>query len=96
MDFLDEQYLNGLIQDYRDNIEIDDSILTDIKNLYIQALEENIYRYYIPKIYNRTRQLIKSVSVKIQNGEVIIYNDYKKTHYHSNVSQEEVSAYVTY
>lgn len=92
MDWLDEQ-----IQLIKNREK--ESIRIKIKELYQQALRETLYEAYTPqgkKHYDRTYQMLNNIDVKIENDDIIVYNNIENMNYQSVVDKRDVTALIPF
>jgi hypothetical protein len=93
MDAKDEAYFKKLVGSQVINIE---QVQKRCIELYRQAILENVYLYYNPKVYSPTDQLLNAISVKVDGNTILVYSDTSMMHYTSMVSGEPVQEFIPY
>lgn len=71
----DEEALEDFLSQTDDQIqEFSDDVINDLKNILRESIENNVYNYYSPSVYQRKYNLLDNIEAKLDNdGNLYVY-----------------------
>ncbi len=86
------EFFNEIVQETTQ--EYLEMVQDDCKEMFISALETELYDVYTPRVYDRTGALKNNVTTRIIDNALFVWVDINEGIYHSVVTGEDVSPHV--